>query len=381
MPTPPNTIKPMPDLSAWSAKMRQVGSQPLAFCEDLPTIAQRLEAWWAHDCLDRPVFTGAADKNPARPITRRYELLDDLDAWFDTKYADMQQMHRVGDALPRIRVQVPVFGGVLGAKIEFSSGTAWTHPTIRDDWSNEPGWTWGEDNRWWELMRCVARRVSQDARGRYLVQSPGVGNATDLLSGMRGPQGLCIDVIERPERLLAAAEAIYPTWHRVSAETYRIPVEEGCAVVQNVGLWSNRPYHVPQVDFSFMTSTVHFRQLFMPEIARHAATIGRNIFHLDGPGVARHIDAVLDIPDIQAIQWVPGAGTPSPLPWIEMLRKIQRRGRSVQVVCPPEDVLPLCEALRPEGLAIALSGALTPSDLDDLFDQFCRLHPWTERAM
>ena len=365
-------ITPMPELSAWSAELRQIARQPLQFCADFPTIAKRLDAWWAHDVLDRPVFTGAANTNSARPAGRRYELLGDLDAWFEAKYADMLQLHRVGETLPHIRVQVPALGGVLGAKTEFTSDTSWTYPTIADDWSDAPEWRLDEDNHWWRLMRKVARLVGQDARGRYLVMSPGAGVGGDLLEGMRGAKQLCLDLIEQPERILAATEAIYSVWHRIFAETYRIPVEEGAGVIQNVGLWSNRPYDVPQSDFSFMISTRHFRQVFMPEIVRIAATVGRAVFHLDGPGVARHIDAVLEIPDIQAIQWVPGAGTPSPLPWIEMLCKIQRRGRSLQVVCPPEDVLPLCDALRPEGLAIAVGGALTPVELDELFERFCR---------
>ncbi len=37
-----------------------------------------------------------------------------------------------------------------------------------------------------------------------------------------------------------------------------------------------------------------------------------------------------------------------------------------------EEVLDLCQALRPEGLAIWVDSPLTPDELDDLFEQFCR---------
>jgi hypothetical protein len=367
-------VLPVPELPAWSEQLRQLSRQPLEFCPELPEIARRCEAWWAHDCLDRPVFTAGVNLNPARPITRRYELLHDPDEWFEAKFADMRQIRRLGDALPAIRVGVPVLSSMFESKFEFSQDTAWTWPTIQDDWSNAPSWQFREDDPYLALFRKLLRRVSQDARGRYLVCSPGVGPAGDLLMTMRGSEQLCLDLITQPERVLSAINTIYPAWRRFFQETYRIPLEEGAGVILYLGFWSNRPYDVTQCDFSYMIGPHHFRQLFAPEIARIAATMSRTIFHLDGPGVARHLDAILEIPDIQAIQWVPGDGAPSPLPWIEMLKKIQRRGRSLQVVCPARDVLPLCEALRPEGLAIWCTGGLPPTEMDDLFARFCKMY-------
>lgn len=76
-------LLPIPEIPVWSERLRQLSRQPLSFCADLPDIAERCEAWWAHDCLDRPVFTGSANKNRCRPITRRLELLDQPAAWFE----------------------------------------------------------------------------------------------------------------------------------------------------------------------------------------------------------------------------------------------------------------------------------------------------------
>ena len=73
---------------------------------------------------------------------------------------------------------------------------------------------------------------------------------------------------------------------------------------------------------------------------------------------------------IQAIQFTPGAGNPSALRWVDMFRKIQRKGRSVLVICPSEEVLPLCAALRPQGLALIVDDAPSPEALDALFAAF-----------
>jgi hypothetical protein len=126
---------------------------------------------------------------------------------------------------------------------------------------------------------------------------------------------------------------------------------------------------IPACDFNFMIGPKEFERVCLPDIARQAATVGRAVFHLDGPGAARHIDALLEVPDIQAIQFTPGEGTPSALAWVEMFRKIQAKGRSVLVICPANEVLALCDALRPEGLAIMITESLTPKTLDDVFAQ------------
>ena len=72
-----------------------------------------------------------------------------------------------------------------------------------------------------------------------------------------------------------------------------------------------------------------------------------------------------------AIQFTPGEGTPSALAWVEMFRKIQAKGRSLLVFCPPGEVLELCEVLKPEGLAILVLGEIAPQDLEDLYGTFC----------
>jgi len=369
-------IIPMPDLPSWAGTLQRIAAEPLEFCEEFPTITRRFEAWWAHDLLDRPVFIASVNADPTRPITRRLELLDQPEAWFEAKYRDMLQLHRVGDALPYIRTDFgPVLlGGMFGGRLEFGADTGWTHAFIGDDWANAPDWALHDDNRWWALLRRLARRLAQDAAGRYLACTPDLGGSGDVLLNLRGSAQLCLDVLDQPGRVRSAVDAIYPAWHRAFAELYAISIGQGAGLIHWLGLWSNQPYMIPACDFNALIGPAQFERLFLPDIARQATTVGRAVFHLDGPAAARHVDALLDVPAIQAIQFTPGSGAPSALAWVEMLRKIQRRGRSVLVVCPPEEVLALYGTLRPEGLAILVDPSLPPDPLDDLFGQVCRLY-------
>ena len=57
-----------------------------------------------------------------------------------------------------------------------------------------------------------------------------------------------------------------------------------------------------------------------------------NIFHVDGKGMLRHLDRILEVPQIQAIQWVQGVGDDLPiLQWLPVIRKIQAAGKGVVV--------------------------------------------------
>ena len=94
--------------------------------------------------------------------------------------------------------------------------------------------------------------------------------------------------------------------------------------------------------------------------AAHAEVVAmtHNIFHLDGRGVARHLDAILELPNVNAIQWVQGVGRDQPiLQWVPLIRKIQAAGKSVVVDMTVAELEPFMDAVRPEGILLCLPTA------------------------
>ncbi len=372
--TPFPPILPIPQLPDWASTLASIAAQPLAFCPNFPKIARRHEAFWAKDLVDRPLFIASINSNPARPITKRLELIHDPDAWFAAKFADMQQIHRVGDALPTIRPDFGpvILGGLFGGKTEYGANTTWTHAFIHDDWSNAPGWTIDENDPLWRQLQILLKRVVQEAVGCYLVQTPSLGASGDVLLNLRGAEKLALDTIDQPAQITRAIDAIYPAWRQAFMTHWEHTIGQGAGLIHFVGMWANVPHVVLECDFNALIGPEPFQELFLPDIRRQAATIGRAIFHLDGPDAARHVDALLDAPELQAIQYVPGTGTPSALDKLAMLQKVQQRGKALQIVCPFEEVLPLCDVLEPAGLAFLIGNVPDAKSLDDLFAQFCR---------
>jgi hypothetical protein len=364
----------VPEVARWTDILTRIAQEPLELRPTFPAIAARHEAWWHQAVPDRPLFMANATTDPDRPITRKVELLDQPEEWLAASETDVRLLHRVGDTLPALRVDFGpiVLAGLFGGEREVAANTVWTHECIKDDWSNAPDWTTIKDESLWERVQHLNQLAARRAVGRWMVCTQDVGNSADVLLSLRGALGLCTDVITKDDAVRQASLAMQPTWHKVHAARYDSVLEQGAGLIHWLGLWSNRPYDVTGCDFNALIGPETFANLFVPAIAQQASAAGRSVFHLDGPDATRHIDLLLDMPELQAIQFSPGAGTPSALAWIDMFQKIQDRGRSVMVICPASEVLSLCDHLKPESLAIQVTEMLDPAELDALYARFCQ---------
>jgi hypothetical protein len=78
-------------------------------------------------------------------------------------------------------------------------------------------------------------------------------------------------------------------------------------------------------------------------------------YHLDGTTALQHLETLLGIEALDAIEWTPQAGKPgggSP-EWYGLYRRVLAAGKSVQAIgARPEEVVPLIEAVGPKGLFI-----------------------------
>jgi len=53
-----------------------------------------------------------------------------------------------------------------------------------------------------------------------------------------------------------------------------------------------------------------FKEFVFPYLQEQCSRLGFTLYHLIGPEAIRHLDQLLKIPELTAIQWVPGAGNP-----------------------------------------------------------------------
>jgi 5-methyltetrahydrofolate--homocysteine methyltransferase len=88
-----------------------------------------------------------------------------------------------------------------------------------------------------------------------------------------------------------------------------------------------------QCDFSALMSPQNFRDFVQQPLREQAARVDNVLYHLDGPDAIKHVDAVMEIGEIDSLQWTSGDyGPDGTLPdWDQIYDKVRRAGKSLWV--------------------------------------------------
>ncbi|NLE43313.1 MAG: hypothetical protein GX620_01225 [Chloroflexi bacterium] len=344
---------------------------------DFEEATRRIQAFWAHDCIDRCALQVVAHVDPLRfvPDEAAHNAPGDaLARKTDVEYVLRQAETHFGTH--RFMAEaVPVYtpglvcsdtAAYLSDEITVTDDTVW-YPRIIEDWATfemrfDPG------NRWWQLTKRMASAAAERGAGRYLVGVPDFQAGIDIVSLLRSPESVCLDLRENPDAIKrATAFVLRDVYARCYDDIRGIVRQHGEWVGDWMGLFSTGNHDIVQCDFIALISPRHFEEFCLPDIEWMCQRLDTAIFHLDGPDAVRHLDALLEIDELDAIQWVPGAGSPSAAAWLPMLRKVQAAGKSLYISAPSDDVDDIMQALRPEGLMISVEGVFSSMEAAQSF--------------
>ncbi|MEI7633367.1 MAG: hypothetical protein WCK47_03700 [bacterium] len=245
-----------------------------------------------------------------------------------------------------------VIAAFLGAELSFAQDTSWAHPFVHD-WEALPSLRFDAENPFWKAMENFLRLATEHGRGKWITQTGDLHSGADALSALRGPEELCMDIIENPAEIAKRLDECHEVWLEVVQRHCKIilPATEGLTTSW-IPLAVHGRYAVLQNDFSCLVSGNVFDSMFAGVLRREAQALDWAVYHWDGPDAIRHMDSICALPEIRAIQWVPGAGQPPMAQWIDLLHKVQARGKGLTLFCEAGEVIPLTEELRPEGLML-----------------------------
>lgn len=215
-------------------------------------------------------------------------------------------------------------------------------------------------------------RVAEGAAG-YSVCIPDLNGPTEILARLRGTEQLALDFVDNPEYIEPTICKITDAWFRYWQESAKVVGRTG-GNYHWMGIWSDRPSIDLQSDFSCMISPQMFQESFLPSIERQTRLVERTVYHLDGPGAIKHLDALLDLPLLDGIQWVPGAGAKPMANWIPLLQRIQKGGKLVYAACQKDEVKILLRELEPEGLMLVTQC----DDIDECKELLRSVERWTK---
>jgi corrinoid protein of di/trimethylamine methyltransferase len=161
----------------------------------------------------------------------------------------------------------------------------------------------------------------------------------------------------QPEVLEHQMQQINDIYFQVFDELYDIIREGDEMAFCYFSSWAPGKMSKLQSDISTMISVDDYRRFVQPFIREQCQKIDYTLYHLDGVGAMHHLDALLEIKELNAIQWTPGVGEPqggSPK-WYDLYKKILAGGKSIMACWVTLDELrPLLDNIGGDGVHIEM---------------------------
>lgn len=358
------------------------------FKPDYEEVLTRFEAWWDCSVADRPLVSIAFPRSAGEQVPMPRKSHANLrDRWMDVDYIVACEEARIrntvffADSLPIAwpNLGPEIFAAFYGCALEFGETTVWSHPILGDDFDPvDPNLRPDPGNIYFRKILELTDRLIEAGRGRFIVGYTDLHGGADALAALREPQSLLIDTLERPDAIRTLCDRITTDFLGVFDQYHRKLQGAGMPSSTWLPAVCRGRFHVPSCDFSCMISEAAFEELFLPGIIRECRAMDRCIYHLDGPDALRHLDRLLEVPEIHAIQWVPGAGRESWQEWVGVYRRIQAKKKALQILeVPAGELDTLFEALSPEGVWISsVTGVETRAEAEAVLTRIAR---WTRR--
>ena len=257
-----------------------------------------------------------------------------------------------------------ILGAICGCEIEFGQDTSWAvHKKGGLEDLGEISFDSG--NKWLRRLDEHTKILAAESGGEYVVGITDLHPGMDALVSLRGPENLCIDIIETPETVIKYCRMVNAVFKKVFDMQYRAATARVPFTTSWMGVLVKERHYPLSCDFSCLISGQDFERFVVPELVDEAAFIENAIYHLDGPQALRHLDRLLEIDGIKGVQWVPGAGQKPMREWINVLRTIQKAGKVLDLHVTADDVMPLLNELNPKGLLLHLR-ARSESEAGDI---------------
>lgn len=328
----------------------------------------RHEAFWAGEVIDRPLVTilGPKKKTTNKRLikTPPKEGADMMKFWTDGEEvlkrarAMWDNLTFVGDNFPLVWLDLGPSGhGAFYEGIEhgFTEETIWFH----GKYQNPPVLKFDENSFWYKKTLELAKYLVDESKGEFFVSMPDTSGNADVLGYMQGIDRLMMDMYTKEEYIKPALREIQKGYERIANDVYDIVKDnnQGGSSIGWMSTWAPGKHAQMQCDMSVMISPEHYEEYIVEELNKQANFLDYSTYHFDGVEQIRHLDHILSIENLNAIQWTNVVGQPSAINYIDSLKKIQAAGKGLIVYLnSPKDAEIIMNELSSKGLHLRVFG-------------------------
>jgi len=323
--------------------------------ERMMRVEEAHRLWWEHKLsrplmsltltdahsLPRPLKTPILSQANCHDFSVPAEdIIDSLDAFLSTQ-------EYIGDGYPRVNFDAFGPGSLaafLGARVDNHTGGVWFFP--QEELPIEKlHLTYDPENPWAKRIKSIYHAGLERWDGLVKMGLPDLGGVMDVLASFRSTETLLTDLYDEPAEVLRLIGEIEKAWHDAYTDFSSVLAPQG-GVTDWGGLWSVPSAYILQCDFCYMIGNPMFREFTLPTLSRDVQKLTNTIYHLDGKGQLNHLGDLLALPGLNAIQWVPGDGTPTGICWKEVYERISAAGKGAMLVGTPDDCLEVISTLH-----------------------------------
>lgn len=335
---------------------------------------KRVYAWFENEIIDRPPVRFSAHNSFLEIAKTDIADLSNEEKeawWFNAelqidlfiKSIEGRKFH--GETFP---VYFPnlgpdVYASFYGSKLIFGEVTSWSVPLLRN-WDQIDTLHLDMENRYLKKLDELTLHALERCETKFLVGYTDLHPGLDCVAAWRDPLQLCIDMIENPKQVKVLADLAIADFELIYNHFDTMLKKDGQLSVSWMGIPSYGRMHIPSCDYSSLISPALFMEFGMPVLQSEVKTMSHNIFHVDGKGVAKHLDLILSVPEVDALQWVQGVGDHYPImQWVPFIKEVQCKKIPIIVDLQPSELISFIDAMNPHGLFLWLA---TESEEEEL---------------
>jgi hypothetical protein len=335
----------------------------LTFKPDWEETKERFQLWWDHGYFGRCAISVTAPLDGVPDVEPPPDAESPEQKWFDLDWISRNREYHIartfygGEAFPVWNAGYSGVTGIpalLGCPIDVDMDTGWNDPILTDsDDLDVRRFRIDETGELFRFMYRMLERAVAESKGRYIPSIGAFGGGGDTLAALRGTEQMLIDCIERPNEVREAEEYLMDMWMEFYDTCYSVIHDASEGSTCWFGLWSPGKFYASQNDFSYNIGPDMFRDIFLNAIRRQTEFLDHSVYHVDGVNAFSHVDALCELPQLQSVQIAPGAGSPSPLYYEDVLKKVQAAGKNLHITLAPDEVEAALSMLSARGLFIA----------------------------
>lgn len=335
---------------------------------------KRVEAWCQNEIVDRPPIRFQAHNaflNAATEDVKKLSPEQKKGWWFNVelqvelfaKSVAGRRFHAETFPVYFPNLGPEVYAAFYGAELIYSDVTSYAMPLV-NTWEDVSKVKLNMDNAYFKTLEALTQCALERGEGTFLVGYTDLHPGLDCVAAWRDPQQLCLDLFDYPEGVHQLAELAIADFELIYDHFDAVLKAKNQLSVSWMGIPSFGKMHIPSCDFSSLISPAAFNKFGLPILKREVKNMTRNIFHVDGIGVAKHLQAILSVPEVHALQWVQGVGDDYPImQWVPFIKEYQAKGIPMVIDLDKEDLDAFIDAVRPEGLFLWVA---TESEEDEI---------------